>query len=703
MRNTAVLVSILWLLAPLAGCSKDPSGPEGGDEDVPIYLWKDLKNNQRNGDSEGISIDELQAGEDAPAVGDVAPPDDDGPASPDDTGEQPDDDAVAGPDTPVIPEDCIDKDGDLYGPNCFLGNDCDDTNPYFTVYCPLCDTQITEGCKCFQEGASEVCYEGDPGSVGMGECQLGQRYCKQGFWSACIGQIVPMPEICDEKDNDCDGVTDEGVLSPCGDCDPMCDTLKVGPGGIEEFEPTPENSEKIGTNIDGFLVLDSKKVDLAFMWVANSSANTVSRLDTEECRETGRYAVCSNPSRTSVDLLGNVWVGCRNDGGVAKIAIDEALCIDKNQNGQIDTAKDLNGDNKVTGGEILPKGQDECVLFQVYPGGSCQRGLGVDKDNHAWVGEWNSKKLRRLHPDSGAVIKEIQITANPYGLVIDQDGFIWVSGRGGSQLVKVDPEAGQVGAYTPNLGCFQPYGIGLDYQGRVWIGNCCCWHVGYRFDPKDSTWAAASVTARPRGVAGHQNGLVYIANDQSNKVAAVDSDTMAVLGYASVGGFPIGMTVDFDGFVWTANQQGASATKINPDDLSVICTVPVGAGPYTYSDMTGYALHSFTAPQGHYAHVFGGWEGFRVKWMALYVDAEYGDPEKCFIKVRVRTGDDPDDLAQKPWQGFYGPYPPNTFPLDLTTVPDMDGTLLEAEVTLYSQSKECTPIVKSIEAKFASE
>jgi DNA-binding beta-propeller fold protein YncE len=527
----------------------------------------------------------------------------------------------------------------------------------------------------------------------------------QGFWSACIGQIIAIPEDCDDLDNDCDGVTDEGVLSPCGDCDPFCDTLKVGPGGVDEFEPSSDNSEKIGTNIDGYLVLDSQQIDLAFMWVANSSANTVSRLDTNDCIETGRYAVCSNPSRTAVDLVGNVWVGCRGDGGVAKIAIDEAVCIEKNGQEGIQTAKDLNGDGHVTGSEILPKGGDECVLFIAYPGGSCQRGLGVDKDNHAWVGEWNSKILRRLEPVNGTVVTTHNISANPYGLVIDQEGTIWVSGRGGNRLLEVDPVTGEVGSYSSNVGCFQPYGIGLDYAGRVWIGNCCCANTAIRYDPDTKQWAQANVHSRPRGIAGSQDGNIYVANDTSSEVAIVDSDTMQVLGYMSAGSgkFPLGMTIDFDGNVWAVNQSASSASKFDPVTKQPLCEIAVGSGPYTYSDMTGYALHNFTAPQGHYSHVFGGWEGFRVKWTAVWIDADYQDPENCFIKVRVRTGQDPDDLAQKVWQGYYGPYPPAMFPLNLDTVPDMDGPLLEVEVTLHSQSKECTPMVKSIEATFASE
>lgn len=707
MRPTVIIFTLYTALALTWACSQGSltSGNSSGNKDKHVLIFgEDLT--ERNVSKDGSSFSQQDAVEDSGS----------GTQNVEDTffiGEtavQPGDavqlEESVSPQKEVKKPECIDKDNDGYGENCYFGKDCDDTNPHFTIYCPPCEKQTVEGCKCFQEGATEVCYDGDPGSVGVGECQLGQRYCQNGFWTACLGQVLPVPEVCDEKDNDCDGQTDEGVLSPCGDCDPFCDTLKIGPGGYEEFNPTSDNSEKISKNVDGYLVLDSTKVDLAFMWVANSGENTISKLDTQACKETGRYAVCSNPSRTAVDLFGNIWFGCRNDGGVGKIAIDEALCIDKNENGQVDTSKDINEDGSITWGEMLPKGQDECVLFIVYPGGSCQRAVGVDAENYAWVGEWYGKVLRRLEPETGQVVKVHQLSANPYGLIIDQNGTIWVSGRGGKKLLEVDPEKGEVASYSnTGLGCFDPYGITLDHKGRVWLGNCCCWHVAYRFDPLTKTWAAAQTKNRPRGVAGALDGRVYVANDESSLVAVVDADNVQTLGYVDLGGgrFPVGMTVDFEGNPWAVNQNGWSASRIDPKTLTVSCEVKVGQSPYTYSDMTGYALHTFTAPQGYYKHLFGGWEGFRVKWVAVYVDADYQDPEHCFIKVRVRSANDKETLAVTPWQGYFGPYPPENFPLDLTVLPNMDGPLLEVEVTLYSQSKTCTPLVKSIEAKFASE
>ena len=46
----------------------------------------------------------------------------------------------------------------------------------------------------------------------IGECVSGRKFCRNGNWDTeCIGGINPRPEICDNRDNDCDGSTDEGI------------------------------------------------------------------------------------------------------------------------------------------------------------------------------------------------------------------------------------------------------------------------------------------------------------------------------------------------------------------------------------------------------------------------------------------------------------------------------------------------------------
>lgn len=56
---------------------------------------------------------------------------------------------------------------------------------------------------------SESCYSGPPDTQGVGECRSGNTICSYGN-SVCVGQVLPVTEICDGRDNDCDGAIDEG-------------------------------------------------------------------------------------------------------------------------------------------------------------------------------------------------------------------------------------------------------------------------------------------------------------------------------------------------------------------------------------------------------------------------------------------------------------------------------------------------------------
>jgi len=601
---------------------------------------------------------------------------------------------------PPIPEnpDCVDIDGDGFGDGCVQGPDCDETNPKLNTYCPPCDNGIYEGCPCLNDGSSIACYSGDPAFLGIGACQAGQQDCVGGYWTACTGSVEPSLEFCDYQDNDCDGDIDEGVLSPCGDCNEKCVNMGAGPDGEEVFELEGNNHSGVDLNVDGHIVLDSEKVNMHFIWIANSAENTVSKIDTETGKEQGRYNVCSNPSRTAVDLYGDVWVGCRNDGGIAKIQAYKAKCVDKDGDGEIETSEDANGNGVIESGEMLGQGKDECMKFVVHPGGGCQRAVGVDKDNHAWVGDWDGKKLRRLEPAGGETVQTISIPANPYGLVIDQNGIIWVSGRGGNKLVRVDPSNDDVKAFESNLGCYEPYGITLDHKGRVWTANCCCWAVAYRYDPSNGAWAYATTKDRPRGIVGSMDGYIYVANDESDKVAVVDADSMDTLGYVSLGNgrYPLGMTIDFSGYVWAVNQNQSSPTKIDPHSWNIVGEYPTGSGPYTYSDMTGYLLHTFTNPTGFYQHLFGGW-GLRLVWTAIIIDAYV--PAGTYIKVRLRAAPDDVMLKTTAWSDYFGPFPPQSFPLDITGL-NLMGAYMEVEVSLYTEVDGLTPIVKAIEVKF---
>ncbi len=67
-----------------------------------------------------------------------------------------------------------------------------------------CNGQIDEGCQC-QSGTSRPC------GSNVGTCKEGTQACEGGTWGKCTG-VEAISEICDGKDNDCNGQIDDGSL-----------------------------------------------------------------------------------------------------------------------------------------------------------------------------------------------------------------------------------------------------------------------------------------------------------------------------------------------------------------------------------------------------------------------------------------------------------------------------------------------------------
>jgi hypothetical protein len=64
---------------------------------------------------------------------------------------------------------------------------------------------------------TQSCYTGPTGTQGVGVCHGGTQTCQpaSGTWGTCTGQVVPSPEVCDTKDNDCNNVVDDIAPKSC--------------------------------------------------------------------------------------------------------------------------------------------------------------------------------------------------------------------------------------------------------------------------------------------------------------------------------------------------------------------------------------------------------------------------------------------------------------------------------------------------------
>ena len=92
-----------------------------------------------------------------------------------------------------------------------------------------CDQTADESCPC-QSGQTMTC------GSNTGACQTGTKKCgSNGQWGACTGQTPPKTETCNNKDDDCDGKTDEKGV--CG-----IFRLKAGSQKWDRYSMDPKNS-----------------------------------------------------------------------------------------------------------------------------------------------------------------------------------------------------------------------------------------------------------------------------------------------------------------------------------------------------------------------------------------------------------------------------------------------------------------------------
>jgi hypothetical protein len=346
-------------------------------------------------------------------------------------------------------------------------------------------------------------------------------------------------------------------------------------GGLPDITPTTCGGE---TGKGGGGPVD---VELAYIWISNSQQNTISKINTETMEEEGRYMAKpanGDPSRTSVNLNGDVAVANRN-GGVAKFWAN---------------TDDCNGNSTSTGAaDILPWDEEDCRAWDHPMACSSNRPV-------AWTrGEWSEatcsyedaklwtvcdSQVLLLNGETGETEQSIAVAGGAfvYGGAADADGNFWGLDTGHQQIFRVDGGDYTVLTFpTPPSGA---YGITVDKEGRPWV----CSSTVARFNLDTSTW---SVSPDNSGGGGCMtDGETTIWHGSNNAMVGFDTETLDLIHTIPLPNYVHGISVDFAGMVWGVTP-GAQAYRGDPESGEVE-TFNGLVGAYTYSDMTGFALSS---------------------------------------------------------------------------------------------------------------
>lgn len=350
----------------------------------------------------------------------------------------------------------------------------------------------------------------------------------------------------------------------------------------------------------------------SYIWIANSDEGSVSKIDTVTGVELGRYWAGpaeqgSDPSRTSVNLEGDVVVSVRDPGGITKIAALESGCVDLDGNGQIDTSTGRD--------DIRAWGEDECVLWHTVipsseqyngprptawdartvstPDGGCSAGAA-----RVWVGykhEDGHGVFWRLDGKTGEILDEVdgpQYENRPYGGAVDAEGNFWVTGWQFDPAIRIDAETLEVTDFgNPGV---EFYGMTLDAQGGLWVADRSDTGAVAHLDPDSEDWSVIpDAGGKTRGIQIDRKGQAWLAGNNPCRLVQVDTESETLVdGAIELPGCqqPVGISIDADGYVWVVDRQANMAFKVDPESHEVELTVEGLVGPYTYSDMTGSGL-----------------------------------------------------------------------------------------------------------------
>lgn len=104
----------------------------------------------------------------------------------------------------------------------------------------------------------QSCYSGPNNTENLGECASGTQLCDLGGnWGPCEGEVLPTDELCNNLDDDCNGIADDGDPEGGGTCTsdlpgPCAPGVFVCSNGDLECEPNvePAASDICDNNID---------------------------------------------------------------------------------------------------------------------------------------------------------------------------------------------------------------------------------------------------------------------------------------------------------------------------------------------------------------------------------------------------------------------------------------------------------------------
>lgn len=438
------------------------------------------------------------------------------------------------------------------------------------------------------------------------------------------------------------------------------------------------------------LQLDVDDVPFPFVCVPASGRGTIIRINALTGAIVGEYRSApegnaTNPSRTSIDSLGNCWAANRArdalgiQGSAVKLGVviggtrtnssgtpdptgaylappfDYNTCIDRNGDGLIHTSRGLGDvldwDDMADGGNggpaFVTDADDECILlYQRTPACPNIRHVSLDANDDVWVGSYPNfmpNCFQKLNGTNGAILQTVPTVSSCGGFagIVDTTGVLWSASRAQNQLMRY--VTGMGGNPTCLPGGSLPGDVAEDNAGNIWVSASSNLRV---YSPTGALLNTFPIPGA-QGLLGidvsPSDGHIWVADFDTDHLFRV-SPAGTVIASIPTHQTPNGVSVDATGKVWVANLEDDDVQRIDPATNAVDLTVSLGAGalPYSPSEMAGSVHFTATVPFGTWTVVFDGGAA-DVNWDSVSWTSQ--ESSGSSIAVFARSANSPADLS----------------------------------------------------------
>ncbi|MBL9100063.1 MAG: hypothetical protein JNL82_03840 [Myxococcales bacterium] len=456
------------------------------------------------------------------------------------------------------------------------------------------------------------------------------------------------------------GDTDDPVV-PCAGGKLWTLDADFDEGVLANVNHDAPNSDQLQITINGF------SAPKPYMFVGQTSDGWILKIDTVTGKQLARYEsvrladcpTCSPsrqgwyPSRIIVDFDGDMYVANRAFGGqgsITKIAGSLASCIDRNNNGTIETSKDANNDGLIdvnSPAEHMAQ-TDECVLYTLPIGGvdMLPRALTLDGKGAAYVGTYSDMKGFKLDITTSppTILETFPLPSTPYGFVVRGD-YLYSSALG-QPVMRIDLTDNYS---VTTMNAQGNYGIAIDQNGIGWFGGYPLTRCD--FDMGGDCQVVADIGSS--GVAVDPDGDIWAAGDPTYKF----SNNGTMLGTVNTpGGY--GVAIGHDGNprvigAYAAYSVVNGGAGMPPGAVTTYSTDLPGNTQvynYTYSDFTGFAAQNVTVKKGEWTVLHdSGVDATAWGTITHNNEPEGNVPLGTSITFQARAADTPAEVALKPW------------------------------------------------------